>query len=187
MSCDLRKRLEEASLQGDIIQVDTFLNHQLDTKLLAQIGSELAKPFRGKKVTKVLTCESSGIPIACFTAFELGVPAIYAKRFMTGHMDSEVYVTEVHSFSLEKSFTLRVSRRCLDEDDVVLLVDDILSNGQDMLGLLEIVSKAGAEAVGVAVAIERADKDGSRVLRQMGIPLRSVVSVEVEDGELRFL
>lgn len=188
MVSDLRKRLEEdAALSGDIIRVDTFLNHQLDTRLIAQISGELAKAFRGKRVTKVLTSESSGIPIACFTAHELGVPAVYAKRFMTGYMDSDVYTAEIHSFSLEKSFTLRVSRRCLDRDDVVLIVDDILSNGQDVLGLLEIVAKAGAEAVGVGVAIEKAGKDGGRVLRQMGIPLYSVVSVEVEDGALRFL
>ena len=135
----------------------------------------------------MLTSESSGIPIACFTAYALGVPAIYAKRFMTGYMDSDVYSAEVHSFSLEKSFTLRVSKKCLDEDDVVLIVDDILSNGQDILGLLEIVARAGAEAAGVAVAIEKAGKDGGRVLRQMGIPLYSAVTVEgIEDGEIKF-
>ncbi len=188
MGSDLRKRIEEeATVSGDIIRVDTFLNHQLDLKLIDQIGTELAKAYRGKRVTKVLTSESSGIPIACFTAYELGVPAIYAKRFMTGYMDSDVYSAEVHSFSLEKSFTLRVNKKCLDEDDVVLVVDDILSNGQDVLGLLEIVARAGAEVAGVAVAIEKANKDGGRVLRQMGIPLYSVVTVEgIEDGVIRF-
>lgn len=188
MGSDLRKRIEEeATVSGEIIHVDTFLNHQLDLKLIDQIGVELAKAYRGKKVTKVLTSESSGIPIACFTAYALGVPAIYAKRFMTGYMDSDVYSAEVHSFSLEKSFTLRVSKKCLDEDDVVLIVDDILSNGQDILGLLEIVARAGAEAAGVAVAIEKAGKDGGRVLRQMGIPLYSAVTVEgIEDGEIKF-
>ena len=106
---------------------------------------------------------------------------------MTGYMDSDVYSAEVHSFSLEKSFTLRVNKKCLDEDDVVLVVDDILSNGQDVLGLLEIVARAGAEVAGVAVAIEKANKDGGRVLRQMGIPLYSVVTVEgIEDGVIRF-
>lgn len=188
MGSDLRKRIEEeATVSGDIIRVDTFLNHQLDLKLIDQIGAELAKAYRGKRVTKVLTSESSGISIACFTAYELGVPAIYAKRFMTGYMDSDVYSAEVHSFSLEKSFTLRVNKKCLDEDDVVLVVDDILSNGQDVLGLLEIVARAGAEVAGVAVAIEKANKDGGRVLRQMGIPLYSVVTVEgIEDGVIRF-
>lgn len=188
MGSDLRKRIEEeATVCGEIIHVDTFLNHQLDLKLIDQIGTELAKAYRGKKVSKVLTSESSGIPIACFTAYALGVPAIYAKRFMTGYMDSDVYSAEVHSFSLEKSFTLRVSKKCLDEDDVVLIVDDILSNGQDILGLLEIVARAGAEVAGVAVAIEKAGKDGGRVLRQMGIPLYSVVTVEgIEDGEIKF-
>jgi xanthine phosphoribosyltransferase len=188
MGSDLRKRIEEeATIKGDIICVDTFLNHQLDLKLIDQIGGELAKAYRGKKVTKVLTCESSGIPIACFTAHALGVPAIYAKRFMTGYMDSDVYAAEIHSFSLEKSFTLRVSKKCLNEDDVVLIVDDILANGQDVLGLLEIIARAGAETAGVAVAVEKANKDGGRVLRQMGIPLYAVVTIEgIEDGVIKF-
>ena len=178
MGSDLRKRIEEeATVSGDIIRVDTFLNHQLDLKLHEQIGSEIAKAYRGKRVTKVLTSESSGIAVACFTA----------KRFMTGYMDEDVYTAEVHSFSMEKSFTLRVNKKCLDEDDVVLIVDDILANGQDILGLLEIVARAGAEVAGVGTAIEKANKDGSRVLRQMGIPLYAVVTVEgVEDGVIRF-
>ena len=188
MGSDLRKRIEEeATVSGDIIRVDTFLNHQLDLKLIEQIGSEIAKAYRGKRVTKVLTSESSGIAVACFTAWKLGVEAIYAKRFMTGYMDEDVYTAEVHSFSMEKSFTLRVNKKCLDEDDVVLIVDDILANGQDILGLLEIVARAGAEVAGVGTAIEKANKDGSRVLRQMGIPLYAVVTVEgVEDGVIRF-
>lgn len=183
----LKKRILEESVvsEGDIIQVDMFLNHCLDVDLLEDIGRELAKRFKGEKVTKVLTAESSGIPIAVFTAKALGVNAVYAKKFQTGYIDPSVYSTEVHSFSMEKSFTLRVSRRYLEEDDRVLLVDDILSSGQAVLGLLDLVSQAGGEVAGLGVAIEKATKDGGRVLRQMGLRVEALATVErVENGAI---
>ena len=139
----------------------------------------------GERVDKVLTVEASGIAVACFTALALGVPAVYAKKFQTGYIDPDVYAAEVHSFSMEKSYTIRVSRRYLEPDDRVLLVDDILASGQAILGLLEIVSRAGAEAVGVGVAIEKATKDGGEVLRRMGLRVESLVKVErIEDGRI---
>lgn len=184
---ELKKRiLKDAEVgNGDIIRVDMFLNHCMDVELLERVGKALAKRFKGEKITKVLTVESSGIAVACFTALHLGVPAIYAKKFQTGYIDPEVYTAEVHSFSMEKSYTIRVSKRYLDEDDRVLLVDDILASGQAILGLLEIVSRAGAEAVGVGVAIEKATKDGGEVLRRMGLRVESLVKVErIEDGHI---
>lgn len=183
----LKKRIlsEAAVSDGDIIQVDMFLNHCLDIELIEEIGTALAKRFKGEKVSKVLTAESSGIPIAVFVARALGVPAVYAKKFQTGYIDPTVYSTEVHSFSMETSFTLRVSRKYLDEDDRVLLVDDILSSGQAMMGLMDLVSQAGGEVAGLAVAIEKATKDGGRVLRQMGLRVETLATVErVEDGKI---
>ena len=166
-------------------EVDMFLNHCMDVELLEHVGKALAKRFKGEKITKVLTVESSGIAVACFTALHLGVPAIYAKKFQTGYIDPEVYTAEVHSFSMEKSYTIRVSRRYLDEDDRVLLVDDILASGQAILGLLEIVSKAGSEVAGVGVAIEKATKDGGDVLRRMGIRVESLAVISrLEDGHI---
>ena len=179
---ELKKRiLKDAEVgNGDIIRVDMFLNHCMDVELLDRVGKALAKRFKGDRITKVLTVESSGIAVACFTALYLGVPAIYAKKF-----HPEVYTAEVHSFSMEKSYTIRVSKRYLDEDDRVLLVDDILASGQATLGLLEIVSKAGAEVAGVGVAIEKATKDGGSVLRRMGIRVESLEVVShVEDGRI---
>ena len=139
---ELKKRiLKDAEVgNGDIIRVDMFLNHCMDVELLDRVGKALAKRFKGDRITKVLTVESSGIAVACFTALYLGVPAIYAKKFQTGYIDPEVYTAEVHSFSMEKSYTIRVSKKYLEEDDVVLVVDDILSNGQSTLALLELVS-----------------------------------------------
>jgi len=183
----LKKRIlsDSAVLEGDIIQVDMFLNHCLDVDLIEDIGKALAKRFKGEKIDKVLTAESSGIPIAVFIARTLGVPAIYAKKFQTGYIDPSVYSTEIHSFSMEKTFTLRVSKRYLEEDDRVLLVDDILSSGQAMLGLVDLVSQAGGEVAGLAVAIEKATKDGGRVLRQMGLRVEALATVErVEDNRI---
>ena len=184
---ELKKRiLKDAELgDGDIIRVDMFRNHCMDVALLERVGRALAKRFRGEKITKVLTVESSGIAVACFTALALGVPAVYAKKFQTGYIDPSVYTAEVHSFSMEKSYTIRVSRRYLDEDDRVLLVDDILASGQAILGLLEIASKAGAEIAGIGVAIEKATKDGGDVLRRMGMRVESLVTVDhIEDGRI---
>ena len=174
-----RRILSEAVVgEGDIIHVDMFLNHCMDMGLMERMGDALAKRFRGEKITKVLTAESSGIALACFVARALGVPAVYAKRFRTGYIDPEVYTAETHSFVLDKTYTLRVSKKYLTEDDVVLVVDDILSNGQAILSLLELVSKAGGEVAGVAVAIEKAMRDGGRVLRRMGLRVEALATVE---------
>ena len=179
-----RRILSEAVVgEGDIIHVDMFLNHCMDMELMEKLGNALAKRFKGEKVTKVLTAESYGIALACFVARSLGVPAVYAKKFQTGYIDPNVYTAETHSFSMEKSYTLRVSKKYLDEDDVVLLVDDILSNGQAILSLLELVSKAGGEVAGVGVAIEKAMRDGGKVLRRMGIRVEALVTVERIEGD----
>ena len=181
-----RRILKEAEVgEGDIIRVDMFLNHCMDVSLLEEIGKQLGRRFKGERISKVLTVEASGIPVACFTALALGVPAVYAKKFQTGYIDPDVYSAEVHSFSMEKSYTIRVSRRYLEPDDRVLLVDDILASGQAILGLLEIVSRAGAEVAGVGVALEKATKDGGEVLRRMGIRVESLARVErIEDGRI---
>ena len=181
-----RRILKEAEVgEGDIIRVDMFLNHCMDVSLLQEIGKQLGRRFRGERISKVMTVEASGIAVACFTALALGVPAVYAKKFQTGYIDPNVYSAEVHSFSMEKSYTIRISRRYLEPDDRVLLVDDILASGQAILGLLEIVSRAGAEAAGVGVAIEKATKDGGEVLRRMGLRVVSLAKVSrIEDGHI---
>lgn len=187
MMDELKRRiLKDAEVEdGDIIRVDMFLNHCMDVALLQEIGKALAKRFKGEKISKVLTVESSGIAVACFTALALGIPAIYAKKFHTGYIDPTVYATEVHSFSLEKSYTMRVSRRYLNEHDRVLLVDDILASGQATLGLLDLVSKAGAEVAGVGVAIEKATKDGGTILRRMGLHVEALATIaRIEENRI---
>lgn len=187
---ELKRKIQAQAnvADGGIIRVDMFLNHCLDVELIERIGKTLAKRFKGEKVTKVLTAESSGIAIALFVAQTLRVPAVYAKKFQTGFIDPDVYSTEVHSFSMEKAFTLRVSKPYLEADDRVLLVDDILSSGQAMMGLMDLVSQAGGEVVGLGVALEKASKEGGRILRQMGLRVESLVTVEGvdEDGSIVF-
>ena len=184
---ELKRRILSDALvgEGDIIHEDMFLNHCMDMELMERMGTALAKRYRGQRITKVLTAESSGIALACFTARALDVPVIYAKKFQTGYIDPDVYSAETHSFSMDKSYTLRVSKKYLTDDDRVLLVDDILSNGQTMLSLLELVSKAGGEVAGVGVAIEKAMREGGRVLRRMGIRVEALATVEaIEQGKI---
>ena len=179
-----RRILHEAVIgEGDIIHVDMFLNHCMDMELMERMGNALAKRFKGEKITKVLTAESSGIALACFTARALDVPVIYAKKFQTGYIDPNVYSAETHSFSMDKSYTLRVSKKYLTPEDRVLLVDDILSNGQTILSLLELVSKARGEVVGVGIAIEKAMRDGGRVLRSMGIRVEALATVQAIEND----
>ncbi len=182
----IRRILNEATVDEDgILRVDTFLNHQLDLDLLEDIGKELARRFKQAKPDKVLTAESSGIAVAVFTARALGIPAVFAKKFQTGYIDPEVWSTETHSFALDKSYTLRVSKKCLSAEDRVLVVDDILSNGQAVLGLLELIATAGAECVGVGVAIEKANRDGGAVLRRMGMDVEALVTFQgTENGQI---
>lgn len=184
---ELKRRILSDAVVGesDIIHVDMFLNHCMDMELMEKMGNELAHRFKGERITKVLTAESSGIALACFVARALDVPAVYAKKFQTGYIDPEVYSADTHSFSLEKSYTLRVSKKYLDKDDVVLLVDDILSNGQAILSLLELVAKAGGEAAGVGVAIEKSMREGGKVLRRMGLRVEALATVlRIEGGNI---
>ena len=186
---ELKQRILSQAIvgEGDIIRVDMFLNHCMDMDLMERLGNALAKRFRGEKITKVLTAESSGIALACFTARALGAPVVYAKKFQTGYIDPEVYTAEIHSFSQEKSFTLRVSKQYLNREDRILLVDDILSNGQTLLGLLELAAKSGGEVAGVGVAIEKAMRDGGTILRRMGLRVEALATVErIEAGQIRF-
>ena len=179
-----RRILSEAVVgEGDMIRVDMFLNHCMDMGLMERMGNALAKRFKGERITKVLTAESSGIALACFTARALNVPVLYAKKFQTGYIDPDVYSADTHSFSMDKSYTLRVSKRYLSSSDQVLLVVDILSNGQTILSLLELVSKAGGETVGVGVAIEKSMREGGKVLRRMGIRVEALATVQAIEGQ----
>ena len=178
--------LRDGSVTEDgMIRVDSFLNHMVDTELAEEIAREMTRAFRGEKITKVLTSETSGIALACLVGQRLDVPMVFARRHMFGYREQELYSSEYFSYGRQKTYMLHVSRHCLEEDDRVLIVDDILSNGMSMLALIDIVGKAHAELTGVTVAMEKGFDEGGKALRRMGVHVEPMVIVEsVSGGEI---
>lgn len=175
-------------LPGGVLKVGSFLNQQIDTAFLREMGEEIARMFAGSGVTKVLTIESSGIAIAAAAAMELGVPMVFAKKHKTSNVDGSVYSTVVHSFTHGTDYTVVVSWDYLCSGERVLLVDDFLANGAALRGLLQLVEQAGAEAVGAAIAIEKSFQGGGDALRAAGLRVESLAVIESmdDDGSIRF-
>lgn len=172
---------------GGILKVDSFLNHQMDIELINAIGREFAQRFSGKKVTKILTIEASGIGIACIAAQYFGVPVVFAKKAKSKNLDGDVYTANVHSYTKGTDYIIRVAQRFITPDDHVLLIDDFLANGRALLGLIEIVKQAGAKVAGAGICIEKGFQEGGRIIRQMGVDLQSLAIVdEDENGNLTF-
>ena len=168
---------------GNVLKVDTFLNHQLDVQLLDEIAREFKRRFGDTKVTKVLTIESSGIAIACSVAREYGVPVVFAKKAKSLNMDGEMYVAEIESFTHKKVNRVIVAKKFLSEDDKVLIVDDFLANGFALQGLISIVVSSGAEVAGCGIAIEKGFQEGGERLRNLGFHLESLAIVESMDAK----
>lgn len=168
---------------GNVLKVDSFLNHQIDIGLMEEIGREFKRRFAEKPVTKVLTIEASGICMACFVAKEFGVPMVFAKKTQSINLDGEMYVAEVESFTHQKKNQVIVSRKFLNEDDHVIIIDDFLANGCAMQGLISIVEQAGGTVEGLGIMIEKGFQIGGRVLRNMGYDLQSLAIVESMDPE----
>jgi len=168
---------------GNVLKVDSFLNHQMDVKLLDKIGAEFARRFAGEKITKVLTIESSGIAIACSVARELGVPMVFAKKAQSVNLDGEMYVAEVDSFTHKRRNLVIVSKKYLSSEDRVLIVDDFLANGCALQGLISIVDDAEAEVVGCGIVIEKGFQEGGYRIRNLGYHLESLAIVESMDEE----
>ena len=169
--------------EGNVLKVDSFLNHQMDVSLLDEIGAELHRRFEGTKVTKVLTVEASGIAIACAAARFFGVPVVFAKKSKSVNIDGEMYVAEVESFTHKTKNQVIVSRRFLSPGDRVLIVDDFLANGCALQGLISITEAAGATVAGIGIAIEKGFQIGGRVIRNLGYQLESLAIVEAMDAE----
>ncbi len=170
---------------GDVLKVDSFLNHQLDIELLDAIGAEIAARYGDCGVTKVLTSEASGIAVACFVARYLGCPALFAKKAKTSNISSNVWSAVAHSYTHNNDYTMVVSREYLGADDRVLLVDDFLANGCALRALTAICREAGAEVVGAGIAIEKAYQGGGDELRAEGLRIESmakIASMDENDG-----
>ncbi len=178
---------EGYAIGSHILKVDSFLNHQLDVSLLNNIGLEFKKRFEDQKITKILTVEASGIAIACFTAIHLGVPVVFAKKTEATNLDSEVFESNVYSFTRQKNYKIRISRKYLGEDDHVLILDDFLAAGNAVNGLVSIVSQAKASLAGVGIVIEKGFQQGGKELRSNGIRLESLAIVDsMAEGKIVF-
>ena len=165
-------------LPGGILKVGSFLNQQIDTAFLAEIGQEVARLFEDSGVTKILTIESSGIAIAASVGMAMGVPLVFAKKHKTSNVDGSVYSTVVHSYTHGTDYTIVVSSDYLGENDRVLLVDDFLANGKALVGLTELVRQAGGTVVGAAIAIEKGFQGGGDALRAEGVRVESLAIVD---------
>ena len=188
------KLLEEKILKdgkvfpGSILKVDSFLNHQIDTELLAELGKEFAKLYKDSGVNKVLTIESSGIAIAAFAAHELRVPLLFAKKSQTKNIAGQVYTSKVMSYTHGKVYDIIVSKEYLNPGDKVLIIDDFLANGAALDGLIDVINQAGAELVGCGIAIEKAFQDGGKRLRSQGIRIESLAKIaSMDDSSLTFI
>ena len=174
-------------LPGGILKVGSFLNQQIDTVFLSQVGQEIARLFGDCGVTKVLTIESSGIAIAAAAGMVMQVPLVFAKKHKTSNVDGSVYSTTVHSYTHDTDYTVVVSSDYLLPTDRVLLVDDFLANGKALFGLMELVEQAGATLVGAACAIEKGFQGGGDRLRQQGVRVESLAIIEdMSDDGIRF-
>jgi xanthine phosphoribosyltransferase len=172
---------------GNVLKVDSFLNHQMDIALFAEMGREFFRLFGDQGVTKILTIEASGIGIACLAAQQFGVPVVFAKKSATSNLGMDVYTSPVHSYTHNRDYVIRVSRAFLSPSDRVLLIDDFLANGCALRGLCDIVKQAGATLVGAGIAVEKGFQPGGRMLREEGVRVESLALIDsMEDGKIRF-
>ena len=166
-----------------ILKVDSFLNHQIDTGLLDEIGKEFKERFYGKPINKILTIEASGIGIACITALHFGVPMVFAKKSKTSNLGNDVYTAEVKSFTHNEVRTIIVSKDYLTENDHVLIVDDFLANGCALKGLISVCRQANATVEGIGIAVEKGFQNGGQIIRELGYRVESLAIVDSMNAE----
>jgi len=177
------KLLEERILKdgkigaGNVLKVDSFLNHQIDVPFLTLLGKEFHRLYRDSGVNKILTIEASGIGIACLTAVEFGVPVVFAKKTLTNNIYADVYTSSVYSYTHQKNYEIVVSRQFLSNGDRVLIIDDFLAKGSALLALLSLIRDAGAEVVGAGIVIEKAYQEGGAIVRAQGVRVESLARI----------
>ena len=168
---------------GNVLKVDSFLNHQMDVPFISELGKEFYKLFGDRKVDKILTIEASGIGIACLTAVYFGVPVVFAKKSAGSNMDKEVYATEVKSFTHNKVNHVVVSKKYLNKGEHILIMDDFLANGCAVEGLIDLVNQAGGLVEGVGICIEKGFQGGGDELRRKGVDVKSLAIIDKMDPE----
>ena len=175
-------------LSGDVLKVDAFLIHQIDPVLMQEIGKEFAKRFKEENITKIVTIESSGIAPAVMAALELGVKVIFARKRKSLTLQDNMYVAKVYSFTKQETNEISLSRNHIDENDLVLIIDDFLANGQAALGLISLVEQAGASIAGIGIVIEKAFQDGGKKLREQGVRVESLAEIaSLDNGTVTFV
>jgi len=173
---------------GNVLKVDAFLNHQMDVPFLNKLGEEFYNRFKDEGITKILTIEASGIGIACMTAQYFGVPVLFAKKTPTNNIYGDVHTAEVYSYTHERTYTIYVSRRFLNAEDKVLIIDDFLAKGSALLALLRLVESAGASVAGAGIVIEKAYQEGGEIVRNMGLRVESLARIaSMDEDGIRFL
>ena len=173
--------------EGNILKVDSFLNHQMDVKLFKQMGEEFKRRFAGKNINKIITIEASGIGIACIVAECFDVPVVFAKKSQSVNIDGDVYSAEVESFTHKCKNQVLISKKFVGPEDHVLIIDDFLANGCALQGLISIVNQAGGTVEGIGIAVEKGFQQGGKLIRDRGIRLESLAIVDsMEGGELVF-
>lgn len=169
----------------DILKVDMFLNHQIDVNLIKQMGIDFYNHFKDKNITKIVTVEASGIPIACFTALCFDVPVVFAKKGRNKNVGDNVYTSEVFSFTKGALYDVNIMKDYITADDKVLFIDDFLANGAAAMGIINILHQSGAELLGIGIAIEKGFQDGGAKLRSMGIDLYSLAIIDkMSEGKI---
>ena len=172
---------------GNVLKVDNFLNHQMDIALFNEMGKEFKRLFADCRVNKILTIEASGIGIACIVAQYFDVPVVFAKKAQSINIDGDVYSTKIQSFTHQRVYDVIVSKKYLNPEDHILIIDDFLANGCALEGLIDLVQSAGATVEGIGIAIEKGFQQGGKLIRDRGIRLESLAIVDsMEGGELVF-
>lgn len=174
---------------GNVLKVDSFLNHQIDITLYQEMGKEWKRLFEDRDINKILTIEASGIGMACVAAEYFGVPVVFAKKTQSINLDGEMYTAEVESFTHKTVNHVIVSKKYITPDDRILIIDDFLANGCALMGLLQIVQSAGAKVEGIGIAVEKGFQQGGRVIRNLGVKLESLAIIESmneKTGEIVF-
>ena len=168
---------------GNVLKGDSFLNHQMDIDLVNQIGEEFKRRFQGIEINKILTIEASGIGIACIVAQHFGVPVVFAKKSKSINIEGEMYVAEVESFTHKCKNQVIVSKKFVNPEDKVLIIDDFLANGCALQGLISIVNDAGASVSGIGIVIEKGFQSGGKIIRNLGYKLESLAVVKSMDSQ----
>ena len=173
--------------EGDILKVDSFINHQIDVAFIRELAKEFKRLYAGENITKILTIEASGIGIACITALEFGVPVLFAKKTKTVNIANDVYTSTVESYTHKRSYEIIVSKDFLKPEDRVLVIDDFLAKGSALHGLIKLINDAGATVVGAGIVIEKVYQNGGQIIRDKGIRVESLAKVKsLDNGRVEF-